>query len=205
MAIEQLILKDVRLAFAEGLTEKTKAKGFDTAVAKHNAKFIIPKNHSQVKEVNDLLVKLANEAWGSDKTPNKGTNALKSIYGSKDLCFRDGDLVDWDGFNGCFFIHATNQNDFGDRKGIQFRDSQRNPIADIAEVKKKLYSGCYVNVILSLYTPKDRVQIPAFVTVVQFWRDGEPLTAGINDSALPVAEGVEVCTEDAPAAGIFFS
>jgi hypothetical protein len=100
----------------------------------------------------------------------------------------DGDLKDYDGYANQFYIRASNQ--------VRPTIVDRNR-ATITEKDGKIYSGCYVNAIVSLWAQDNKFgkRINANLRGVQFAADGEAFAGG-NAARADEFEQLE----DAPAA-----
>jgi Protein of unknown function (DUF2815) len=191
MALRPLVVLGARLAFAKGLTERGTA--VEGGVKKFNCKLILDKNDPQVAVIFGLLKEMAIEEW-----KDKGERILAGIKGGNSICIRDGNLKDWDGFAGGYYLSVTNDKDEDDRQAIKFlpAHSKTEFIRDRAEIKKVFYSGCYVNAVINLYTKAGQNPgIHGFLKAIQFSRNGESLEGGtIDTSMLPESpnESVDV-------------
>lgn len=160
-------LENVRLSFAHlfepqdgKVDEETGKKGED----KYNCAFLMSKtddtgtkNLQRIKKAADAVKK---NKWG-DNIPK-----LKP----EKVCLRDGELEDWDGYDGHFYLTASNT---------------RPPVLvdrDRAPLKKsdgKLYSGCFVNAIVRLWAQDNKhgKRLNASLEAVQFYKHGEAFGA----------------------------
>lgn len=158
-----VMLKDVRLSFPV-LFE---AKAFETGGKKEfSASFLMGKDHPVAAEIKKVFANMAVEKWGE-----KGAQLLAALFRDDRLCLHDGDRKDYDGYAGNYFVRANN--------GVRplLLDRARNPLT---EADGKLYSGCYVNATISLWTQDNKwgKRINANLRGVQFNRDGEAFTGG---------------------------
>jgi Protein of unknown function (DUF2815) len=157
------MLKDVRLSFPV-LFE---AKAFEEGGKKEfSASFLIPKSAPIVKEVQQVMLKIATEKWGE-----KGSKQLETLFRDDRLCLHDGDRKDYEGYDGHFYLRSSNS-----VRPLTI-DRARNPIT---EADGKLYSGCYVNANITLW-PQDNKwgkRINSNLRGVQFFRDGEAFSGG---------------------------
>lgn len=163
MGIE-LMLKNVRLSFPE-LFKPTQFQG--TGDAKYRAHFIIPKNHPQMKEIQEAILAAATAEW---KT--KAPAIVKSLQGNDmKFCLRSGDSKpDYDGYEGNMYVAAASK--------VRPTVIDRNK-APLTEEDGKPYGGCYVNVKLDVYaTSKMGNGIFMGLKGVQFCGDGDAFKGG---------------------------
>lgn len=154
-------LKNVRLSFPnlyskepaykktwETMTEEEKAK------AKYTATLLLDKKDTKTKAIID---KALEEVRVKAK--------FKTLPDSNNLCVKDGDLVDYDGYEGVWSIKA------GNKKRPTTIDRDRTPLTSEDD---KFYPGCYVNAIIDFY-PYNNVGkgINANLYGIQFVKDGE--------------------------------
>lgn len=171
-----LKLKDVRLAFTQNLfVPGTYQNGPGTK--KYKAKILIPKNHPQIGDVKAEIMRLATEEW-----KEKAEAFVQALKGTQKFSFCDGDLQTWDGFPGNYYVNAANET----KPTYVHRDpgTRENPNIITAE-SGKLYSGCYVNAIISFWTwtKTGGNQMNCNLLGLQFLRDGEAFTGGGTASA----------------------
>lgn len=159
----QITLGDVRLSFPV-LFE---AKAFDDKGKKEfSATFLIPKTSPQAAQIKAALIAVANDKWGA-----KGPETLKRLFEDDRLCLHDGDKKDYDGYAGNFYVRATNAT----RPLIINRDRSQIQAEDGI-----IYSGCYVNAIVSLWAQDNKFgkRINANLRGVQFFKGGEAFSGG---------------------------
>lgn len=155
----KLILKDVRLAFPVLWTPEPFEGGNDPTPY-FSASFLIPKNDPRIAEINKLIEATAAERWGA-----KAATMLKSAKANNKLFLKDGDLKNYDGFEGMYYVSA--------RSKVRPRvlDRSKNPLV---ESDGKPYGGCYVLAILDTFGyEKGSIGIGAGLQGVQFMRDGD--------------------------------
>jgi len=150
----KITLKNVRLSFPS-LFSKAKFDGQET---KFEATFLLNKEeHSaSIAEIKEAIAtKIKTDLKGAKLAADK-------------ICLRDGDEADYDGYAGCMSIKAANNN----RPLVIDRDK-----TPLAEEDGKVYSGCYVNAIIELWTQNNAYgkRINAKLLGVQFYADGEAL------------------------------
>lgn len=173
-----IMLKDVRLSFPV-LFE---AKSFEEGGKKEfSASFLLAKDHPAVAELKAAFGKIAADKWGE-----KGPSILQTLFRDDRLCLHDGDRKEYDGYAGNYFVRANN--------GVRplTIDRTRNPLT---EADGKLYSGCYVNATITLWSQDNKwgKRVNANLRGVQFFRDGEAFSGGGTASV----NEFEVTAEDA--------
>ena len=85
------------------------------------------------------------------------------------VSLRDGNLVEWEGFEDSLYITAYNES----RPRLIDRSKH-----DVTEEDGVIYSGCYVNVVVDVYGMDDPVGVFCSLGGVQFNRDGEAFSGG---------------------------
>lgn len=161
-----LKLKDVRLAFTQNLFVAGAYKNEPGKKKKFSAKFLIAKNHPQILEVKNEIVRLATEEW-----KDKAESVIKMLKAENKIALMDGDLKDYDGYKDHFYISASNET-----KPL-YLDRAKNKVE---ESDGKLYSGCYVIAHISFWTQNNTFgkRINANLLGVQLYRDGEAFSGG---------------------------
>lgn len=154
-----IAIKNVRLSFPSLF----KKASFDGNEGKYEATFLLnKKTHADViKKIKDAIdAKITEDLKGANVSPEK-------------LCLKDGDGVEYDGYQGHFTIKAAN----GKRPLVIDRDK-----TPLSEDDNKLYAGCYVNAIVELWTQNNKYgkRINANLLGVQFFADGEPFGDGVK-------------------------
>lgn len=155
-------LNDVRLSFPS-LFRKGTFAGEET---KYEATFLLSKDGHA-----DLINSIKEAISDLIKTDLKGVKLP-----ADKLCLRDGDLVIYDGYDGCYSIKASSQK----RPIVLNRD--KSPLTEDDNI---IYPGCYVNAIIELWAQNNSwgKRINASLLGVQFARDGEPFGNGSSASA----------------------
>ena len=162
----RLMLRDVRLAYAHGLWEKSVPKGADAnAKPKFRVCFILPPKHPQLKDIQAAIETEMKAKFGA-----KWQKVLEAAKASKKSCLRDGDDNEGDGFAGNFFVAANSET-----RPTTFA-ADKTPVTQDDGV---LYSGCYVNASIDIYA-FDRVSKgnSAGLRGVQFLRKGDAFGSG---------------------------
>lgn len=151
-------MQNVRLSFPS-LFQTATFGGEDTG--KYEATFILDKTeHAKViEQVKAAMAQLAKERLKGKLPP------------ADKLCFKDGDDLDREEFQGKMTIKAST------KKRPLVIDSDKTPLA---EADGKPYAGCYVNAIISLWAQDNQYgkRINAQLDGVQFRADGEPFGDG---------------------------
>lgn len=151
-------LANVRLSFPS-LFKKAVFEGVET---KYEATFLLDKQEhaKEIAQIEKTIDEFAKETF-------KGS-VPKSL---KITCFVDGDTKDYDGYENKMAFKAAST------KRVPVIDRDRTPLT---EDDDKVYAGCYVNAIVSLWYsdhPKGGKQILGNLLGVQFYRDGEAFGA----------------------------
>lgn len=161
-----LKIKNVRLAFTKNLFVVGSYKD-GPGKKKFRAKFIIPPDHPQIGDIVAELRRLAEEEW---KDRSKAILAAIKDNDQK-MAFLNGDLKQWEGFAGNYYISAANE-----QKPLYLRanpGTKEHPNL-ITQESGELYSGCYVVAHLSFWTwNQPAPQINCNLLGVQFYRPGE--------------------------------
>lgn len=150
-------MQGVRLSFPS-LFNTAKFGGEDTE--KYEATFILDK-----KIHKDLLVDIKTAIDTMCK------NELKTKVAADKLCLKDGDETGRDEYKGKYTLKAST------KKRPLVIDRDQSPIT---ESDNAIYSGCYVNAIVTLWPQNNQYgkRINALLDGVQFNRDGDPFGEG---------------------------
>lgn len=170
--IGEVMLKNVRLSFADlfqpGKPQKND-KG-EMVPGKYKANALMEKGTKETKANIAKIQKAAEDVkkkkWG-DKIPK-----LKP----EKVCLRDGDLEDWEGYAGCFYLSANN------KEQPQLITRRKDAKGKWIPAKAgEIYSGCYVNMLVRLWAQDSEEygkRLNASVEVVQFNGHGEAFGGG---------------------------
>jgi len=158
--MSKIMLKNVRLSFPS-LFQKANFNGQET---KYEATLLIPKSDKKT-------LKAVREEMETVKGKLK--------VSADKYCLKDGDDVEYEGFEGNFSLKASNS------KRPTVINRNREPLtADDNEI----YGGCYVNAIVDFWAQNNNYgkRINANLLGVQFVKHGEPFgegggSAGAND------------------------
>lgn len=161
-----ILLKDVRLAFANNLFTAAPFPGGNDPTPYFSCSLLMPPTHPQRKDLDKIMVELAEAKWGK-----KGAAVLKAAKAIGKVFFRDGDTKpEYEGFEGMWFVSARS------KVRPNYFDGRRNPIG---EADGLLYSGAYVNASLGLYAyTKGNNGLGAGLRGVQYLRKGDAFGAG---------------------------
>jgi hypothetical protein len=154
-------LENVRLSFPS-LFRKAQFQGTET---KFEATFLINKETQS-----DIVSQIEKAIAAKIKTDLKGAK-----LGADKLCLRDGDGVDYDGYEGHMSLKAASNK----RPLVIGKD--KSPLAEEDGV---IYGGCYVNAIVELWAQDNGFgrRVNANLLGVQFVRDGDAF-GGVGESA----------------------
>lgn len=157
-----IIVKNARLAFPALFTpEQYQGQG------PHNyrATFLVEPNSEQFNQINKAIEQVAQEKWGAKAKAN-----LTAILANpQKTCFVDGNLKGYNGYENMWALSAVRNADSGAPAVV---DRDKSPIG---QTDGKIYSGCYVNGKVSIWTQDNAYgkAIRATLIAVQFVKDGE--------------------------------
>lgn len=174
-----VVLENVRLSFPH---LKEPSKSTDDGPLKYRATALMdPDTEIGKKNIAKLEAAIKKAAAGVWK--DKADKVRKALEKDR-RGLRDGDTATngegdvYDGYEGMQFVSATNSK----RPKILHRDKS---VMELDEISTKLYGGCYVNMIVSIWATSDKKfggnGIFASLELVQFRRDGEPFGAAPVD------------------------
>jgi hypothetical protein len=129
----RIMLKGVRLAFAQGLWTRSKPPNADAnAKEKYRCALIIPPNHPQLAEVKAAIDSELKQTFG-DKWA-----AIKAAAEKQEkICLRDGNLKDYAGYEGNMYLQTSSD--------IQPSVFGYNPKEGQVRYESGIvYSGCWV-------------------------------------------------------------
>lgn len=176
-------LSKVRLSFPD-LWEPAQFEGKGPSY--YRAQFLISKNSENFKIVNNEILKVAEDKW-----PKKGKAVVESLQGnSQKFCFTDGDIKDYDGYQGCWALSTTRPSDKGRPVVL---DTDKSPLVNS---DGKPYAGCFVNALVEIWAQDNKFGkgIRATLLGVQFNSHGDAFAAGsvaTDDDFEPLDSGVE--------------
>lgn len=164
--IGEVILKNVRLSFFHGFKPapvKTNSDG-TTRGGNFQASFLMergtPDGDRNIKKIQKAAALVKEDKWGK-KQPKLKPNQV---------CLRNGDLEDYEGYEGCNFVSTNRRVEDGPPQ-IVGRDREAVEPGD----KQAPYSGCYVNAVVRVWAQDNDhgKRINASLEAVQFLRHGE--------------------------------
>ena len=173
--IGELKLLNVRLSFAELFERPEDRKNKDTGEVikgKFKANFLMQKGTSETAANMAKAKKASTEAkvakWGADEKKHPKLKPHQ-VY------LRDGDLEDWEGYEGHFYVSANS-----DEMPVLI-DRTKDENGKWEELTKdnggtrKLYSGAYVNAIVRVWAQDNEhgKRVNCELKCVQFVRKGE--------------------------------
>lgn len=148
-------LKNVRLSFPS-LFRKAVFNGEET---KYEGTFLLNKTeHAEtIKSIEAEIASMLKEH--------------KAKLSADKICFKDGDNIEYDGYADCMTIKASSAK----RPLVIGKD--KTPLTEDDNV---IYSGCYVNAIISLWWQDNSYgkRVNASLEAVQFHKDGQPFGDG---------------------------
>lgn len=177
----KLRLDNMRTSFCKIFEAEAVKKGDKPAFSCH---FIFEDDDPQLKKLKQALRKVAHAKWGSEN----GDRVLKQLMRNDRTCLKNGDdKLDSDekvmeGYEGKRFISA--------RSYVRPTIVNLNPKVPVTEEDGLIFSGCYVNVYISLWAQTGQYgkRINAQLQGVQFVKTGEsfgggkPADPGVFDS-----------------------
>jgi hypothetical protein len=176
--IGRITLKNVRLSFPV-LFEPSSFE--ENGKKEFQASFLFAKESPIVAQLKAEMIAVAKEKWGE-----KAEAILGSLFRDNRLCLHDGDLKEYDGYAGQFYLRASNK--------VRPTILDRNR-ATITEKDGKIYSGCYVIAYIDLWAQDNKFgkRINATLRGVQFLADGDAFAGG---SAANVDEFEQLADEE---------
>lgn len=159
---EKIVLKNVRLSYEHIFRADAIADG---AEPKYSASWIIPKNHPQVKELKEALVKALDEKFPGKRKP--GNPWPSNLHNP----LKDGDeMADTNPeYAGCYVLKSSS------KIRPKVYDRRKNAITAEDEV---IYSGCYCNASLAAdgFDSPAKKGVTVYLNGVQFFANGDRLS-----------------------------
>ncbi len=170
---KEMIIKDVRLAFTKNLFVARSYKDQKDKPKKYQCQLLISKDHPQLQDVKNEILRLATEAW-----KEAGPQVIKSISGNKQkFAFLDGDLATYEGFPGNFSINASRKEEDG--KPLFLLANPGTKDAPNLATEADLKSGYYVNVKISFWAYENEGKgMNCNLLAMQLNRKGEAFSGG---------------------------
>lgn len=164
---DDIILRNVRIAFADGLFT---ARQFDgKGDFRYGCSFII-----QPGSDNDKLIWKAIKEACATTWEKRAETMLESLkHNTKDFCYYNGDIKEYDGYPGNMVLRAARNQKKGPPLVLD-RDLSKLSAGD-----GRPYSGCYVNAKVQIWGQKDKfVGVRCTLVSVQFVKDGDAFGGG---------------------------
>lgn len=177
--IGEVILKNVRLSFADLFVPQERKSDDGSTRRTFKANFLIPKDDSEgnLKKIKAAADQVKAKKWGAD--PKKWPK-LKA----ERVCLRDGDEESWDGYAGMWYVSANTNEDRPPSVVTNRKDKDGKWIPARQGEAGCPYSGCYVNAIVRLWAQDSTdygKRINATLESVQFRAKGEAFGAAPVD------------------------
>lgn len=143
-------------------------------------------NLAKIKAAGDAL-KAAK--WGPDQSKWKKFKPDK-------VCLRDGNLENWEGYEGCFYVSANSQDQPVLIDRVKDPDGKWEPLTKANGGTKKIYSGARGNMIVRMWIQDNEhgMRMNAEIKCVQFRQHGDPFSGRIPVD--PNAEGSGFSDDD---------
>lgn len=172
----QLVLKNVRLSFPHLFTP---TKSTEDGALKYRAAFLMDPSTAQgrinINAIEAEVARVKTDKW-KDKADKIKLKEDRMAYVAGDDCVGADSGEVYVGYEGMMVLKTANS------KRPQVVDGSRTPIT---EEDDKIYAGCYVNAVVSLYAINDVAKggngIFATVEAVQFSKHGEAFGAAPVD------------------------
>lgn len=194
MAIVQL--KNARLSFPD-LFEAKQFEG--QGPFSYRAAFLQPEDQAVYLQQADRTWKATTmakiiEAVASEAWKTKAPAISKTIEGNpQKICWYDGALKDYDGYDGNHVLSASRGQDKGRPLVL---DTDKTPLT---EKDGKPYAGCYVNATVEVWAQDNKYGkgIRATLRGVQFVKDGDAFSAGtpVNEDEFEAIDAPETADD----------
>lgn len=171
--IGEVLLKNVRLSFADIYTKSKDRRDKDDPSkiipGQFKANGLMSKDEDDADSVRNMRMLKAAKARVMEAKWGKNLPKLKP----EKICVRDGDLEDYDGYEGHWYISA---NESEQPVLITRRKDEKGEWE--AALPGQIYSGCYVNMIVVLWAQDNEhgKRINARLKAVQFYKKGDPFS-----------------------------
>ncbi len=182
-------MQNVRSSYLQVFTPGHDATGKDMG---HSGHFIFPENHPDLPALMNAIVEVGKDFW-----KDKWDDVLVELKGKDRLCLHRGDVskAGQAPYKGMLYVSAGNP--------VKPRTLDQNN-REVNAADGVLYSGCYVDVILTIKAaahPQGGKRVSANLDGVRKRADGERLSGGRVASAEEFGAPVEGAAVDAPAPG----
>lgn len=164
----KMLLPNVRLSFPD-LFKAVQYQG--KGAFNYRATFLLPEDSKLRKQIDAAITKVAADKWGAKAAK---VMLAANASGGPGTCFNDGNLKEYDGYEGSWYLAATRPQDKG-RPAIVDRD--KSPLG--AEDGKP-YGGCFVNASVEFWAQDNSFgkTIRCGLLGVQFYKDGDAFGGG---------------------------
>lgn len=193
-----VLLKKMRLSFAEGIKDKKTVKGVEGGVPKYNLNLINETDGPEFK-TNDQLIISAMESAGEVTWKKK--DSYKTIFedNPKRVCYKNGSRFKnaetgeiYNGYEGNKAMSCGTPG--GGQKRPKLMDRRKKPV-DEDDILDVFFSGCYVDAIVSFFgTDKGGKGVFCTVDAIMSREEGERLGGGgisVNDDDFDTLEEQE--------------
>ena len=158
-----ILLKGVRLSFSD-LFVATQFEG--KGPFSYGATVLVETGSENDKMIQAAITRVAHAKW-----EKKAPEIMKTIVGqSGKCCYIDGNQKAYDGYAGKWALTSKRPKDSGPPKVVD-----RNPTVVLTGEEGRIYSGCYVNIKVSLWAQDNDFgkAIRSSLVSLQFKEDGE--------------------------------
>lgn len=169
--MEPIRIENVRLSFP-GLFEAVQFEG--KGDFNYRASFLVEPGSKADKQILAAIDAAATDKWGAKAE----VNLAKAKANPQRICYVDGALKSYDGYEGSWALSASRKLDKG-RPGVYDKDKSPLSAGD-----GKPYAGCYVNAKIEFWAQDNQYGQAVRCTLigVQFARDGDAFSAGSKPS-----------------------
>ena len=198
-----VLFTNVRLSYPALITPRAPKGSASTVVPSYSADFITTPNDPRYIEFVNLCNEKAQAKWGQHYP-----NIIAAIYKDKGRrCFGQGEekintttYAVSDGYAGMVWVKGSKKSDKGlpqmigaDNIGVVSTNPDGTPSLAWMNEARKLYGGCYVNVVLQpwVYDNTFGKGFVADLVAIQFAADGVPFGETIRDASA-MFQGMQV-------------
>lgn len=181
----RILLKNVRVAFAQGIFEPQKVD--ESSKPRYGCSFLLTPDHPQLADVKSKMRAVAVEKW-----KGKADAQMAALEKKDKTALHDGnDKPNYDGYPGNFYISAAAQ----ETNAPTVVNQDKTPF-DARKGHKRIYSGCYVNASIEFWAQDNQFgqRVNATLRGVQFLKDGDSFSAASaasSDEFEDVADGAD--------------
>ncbi|MBR8303721.1 DUF2815 family protein [Burkholderia dolosa] len=194
-------LTNVRIAFINNLRHAAEFEAGDGKF-RYSATFLVEKGSENDKAIEAAIKAVAVEGWAK-----KADAMLESFRNNANkFCYQNGDLKDFDGFEGNMYIAAHRKRDDGRPLLLDnIADPETNKPARLVDAngewlpgkEGRIYAGCYVNATIDIYAQtKNNPGIRCGLMGVQFHAAGDSFSGASRASEDDFDAAAPADTED---------